>query len=143
FCKERSLRNGQAGRIVIRGSAPTNLTIRGNTLRECIVEEEPISVVRVIGVCRQSAEIVRAKQLMPSVDEGAKKSLALKAKPVVRVGEPFEPIAFVVPIVDGENARAVGDKMFAFGAKRIGRKLAEAAHIRPAEKARRGLKTFG
>src|SRR5215470_10428142 len=80
---------------------------------------------------------------MSGIDEGAKECLALKTKTVVRIGEPFEPIAFVVPIVDGEETRAVGDEMLALGPKSVSRKLAEAAHIRSPEKARRSLKTFG
>ena len=79
---------------------------------------------------------------MTGIYKCSKGCLALKPHSVVGIGKPLQPIAFVVPIVDGEYARAVGDKMLAFRTKSVGGKLAEAAHVRPAEEARGGLKSL-
>src|SRR5882724_5489382 len=100
-------------------------------------------VMRVVLIYSQCTEVIWPQQLVAGIDERSEKHLALKKDAVIGVGEPFQPIALVVPIVDGENTGAVPDKMFAFRTKPVHRKLAETANVRAAKKSGFRLKSFG
>src|SRR5215468_5400568 len=79
---------------------------------------------------------------MPRVYKCPEQHLALKPDSVVGVGKPLQAISLVVPIVYGEKAGTVRQKMLSFRAECVTCKLAEAAHIRAPEEACLRLKTL-
>ncbi len=142
LCEKRcNQRRAECG-VIISVNSPTYFAVGRDTLGEAILEEKAVVMVREIAVVRQGAEVDRAKQFVPHVGEGAKKNLALKQNPIVGIGEPLQPVAFVVPIVNGENAGAMPNQMLAFRSEAVHRELAEAADVGTAEKSRLRLKSL-
>src|SRR5690349_878529 len=99
-------------------------------------------VVSIVAIIGKSAEVGGAKTLVAEIAEEAEKYLALKLETVIGVGKPFQTRALVVPVVDGEEARAMPNEMLAFGTKAVESKLAEPANVGAAKETGLGLETL-
>lgn len=143
ICEEGTAKQRRCGGSVEVGvRAPTNLAVQGDLLEEARLKEETRMMMSIVAVARESAEVKGAKTLMAEIAEEAEKCLALKQETVIGVGKPLQTRALVVPVVDGEEARAVPDEMLAFRTKAVESELAEPANVGAAKETRLGLETL-
>src|SRR5713226_4207613 len=123
--------------------APANLAVQGNLLEETRLEEESGMTVSVVAVARERADIKGTKAFVTEITEETEEVLPLKGKLIIGVGEPIEASALVIPIIDGEQARAMPNHVLAFRTKAVESELTEAANVGATEETGLSLEALG